>query len=130
MKLYRSAKREWTKGKGYDKRVLLEEKQLGIPGSFIQEVRFHAGEKVPQHYHERTTEVFFALDRALFEINGRAVVMEPEDVLVCEPGDVHGNPEIPQDSRILVLKVNVEEGDIVWLNRTDVQADQGHADFP
>jgi len=116
MKLYRSAKREWAEGKGYDKRVLLEEKQLGIPGSFIQEVRFHAGEKVPQHYHERTTEIFFALDRALFEINGRAVVMEPEDVLVCEPGDVHGNPIIDSAFRILVIKLDFHPEDTVWMN--------------
>lgn len=115
MKLLRSADREWTEGKGYRKRPLATERELGIEGSFIQEVTFHPGESVPLHFHKRTKEVFIALDRALFQINGEQVVMEPEDVLICEPGDVHGNPVIERGFRILVVKVSYDPEDTVWL---------------
>jgi len=42
--------------------------------------------------------------------------MEEGDCLVCEPGDVHGNPVIGNDFRILVLKVGLREHDTVWLD--------------
>jgi quercetin dioxygenase-like cupin family protein len=101
-------------GKGYLKRVLIDEKALGIPGSFIQEVEFRKGDVVRQHHHRFQTEIFYALDEAPFLINGSMVTMSPGDILVCEPGDVHGNPIIPNDFRILVLKVDYRENDIVW----------------
>lgn len=62
------------------------------------------------------TEVFFALDRAFFQIGKEKVVMEPEDGLICEPGDVHGNREVPQPFRILVRKVNFHEDDTLCWN--------------
>lgn len=115
MKLLRTSSRPWTEGKGYRKRPLITQEELGIPDSFAQEVQFHPGESVPLHYHKRTKEVFIALDQAAFEINGEIVVMEPRDVLICEPGDVHGNPVIPHAFRILVIKVDLETDDTVWL---------------
>ncbi len=101
-------------GQGYVKRVLIDESSLGIPGSFMQEVEFKKGDVVRQHHHRFQTEIFYALDEAPFEINGNKVTMSPGDIVVCEPGDVHGNPVIPRDFRILVLKVNFRENDIVW----------------
>jgi quercetin dioxygenase-like cupin family protein len=101
-------------GQGYLKRVLIDEATLGIPGSFLQEVEFRKGDVVRQHHHRFQTEIFYALDEAPFMINGLEVTMSPGDLLVCEPGDVHGNPIIPHDFRILVLKVNYRENDIVW----------------
>jgi quercetin dioxygenase-like cupin family protein len=78
-------------------------------------VEFAPGDRVPQHYHKVTKEVFFALDRAVFEINGERVILEPDDVLICEPGDVHGNPVIESAFRILVIKVGYEAEDTVWM---------------
>jgi len=101
-------------GQGHLKRVLLDETALGIPGSFIQEVEFRKGDVVPQHHHRFQTEIFYALDEAMFLINGENVTISPGDVLVYQPGDVHGNPVIPHDFRILVLKVVYRENDIVW----------------
>jgi quercetin dioxygenase-like cupin family protein len=101
-------------GPGYLKRVLIDESSLGIPGSYIQEVEFRKGDVVRQHHHRFQKEIFYALDEAQFMINGQKVTMDPGDILVCEPGDVHGNPMIPYDFRILALKVNYRENDIVW----------------
>jgi quercetin dioxygenase-like cupin family protein len=101
-------------GHGYSKRILIDELALGIPGSFLQEVEFKKGDVVRQHHHNFQTEIFYALDEAAFLINDKSVMMSPGDVLICEPGDVHGNPVIPCDFRILVLKIGVQENDIVW----------------
>jgi quercetin dioxygenase-like cupin family protein len=115
MRLLRSGARRWTEGRGYRKRPLVTLEELGIPGSFVQEVQFHPGERVPLHYHRRTKEIFIALDRAPFVINGEEVVMEPLDVVICEPGDVHGNPVIDDAFRILVVKVGFDPDDTIWL---------------
>ncbi len=114
MRLHRSSVKPWAQGKGYRKRTVLDEADLGISGSFLQEVSFSKGDKVPIHHHRVQTEVFYAVTEAVFEINGEKVTMAPGDVLVCDPGDRHGNPEIPHDMKILVLKVGFHEDDTVW----------------
>jgi len=116
MKVYRAGSRAWAKGTGYSKRTLLEEGELGVEGSFIQEVKFNAGECVPLHYHRTQREIFYALSKIEFEINGERVLMQPGDIVVCEPGDIHGNPSLPREARILVIKVDFAEGDTVWMS--------------
>lgn len=114
MKLFKHRDAKVVPGRGYLKRVLLDEATLGMPGSFIQEVEFRKGDVVPQHHHRFQTEIFYALDEAPFLINGEKVTMGRGDILVCQPGDVHGNPVIPHDFRILVLKVDYRENDTIW----------------
>jgi quercetin dioxygenase-like cupin family protein len=114
MRLYKHDAAPVLQGQGYSKRILIDELALGIPGSFLQEVEFKKGQMVRQHHHNFQTEIFYALDEASFLINGIKVTMLPGDVLVCEPGDVHGNPDVPHDFRILVLKIGFLENDIVW----------------
>ena len=116
MRTYRSSEKRWIEGKGYRKRILLEEGELGIEGSFIQEVHFKAGEMVPPHYHRTQTEIFYALSQIEFEINRERVLLQPGDIVVCEPGDVHGNPVMTKEARILVIKVDFTEDDTVWLD--------------
>ena len=114
MKHLRHDSAKTVPGQGYTKKVLIDESILGIHGSFMQEVEFKKGDVVRQHHHLHQTEIFYALDEAPFVINGEKVNMKPGDVVVCEPGDVHGNPVIPHDFRILVLKKDFRENDIVW----------------
>ncbi len=103
-------------GDGYLKRIVLEAKDIGLKDTLLQEVQFTAGEEVAFHFHQTTREIFYCLaGPAPFVINGQPVVMNEGDCLICEPGDVHGNPVIPNDFRILVLKVGFREHDTVWL---------------
>lgn len=104
-------------GDGYLKRIVLEAQDIGLKDTLLQEVQFTAGEKVAFHFHQVTREVFYCLaGPAPFVINGQPVVMNEGDCLICEPGDVHGNPVIGKDFRILVLKVGFKENDTVWLD--------------
>lgn len=114
MKILRASEREWVAGKGYSKRMLTELGELGIPGSFLQEVKFSKGDRVPLHHHNVQTEIFYARDMAFFNINGNDMILQPGDIVVCKPGDVHGNPFIPEDFKILVLKINYIENDTIW----------------
>jgi quercetin dioxygenase-like cupin family protein len=112
----RSAYKE-VSGDGYLKRIVLEAEDIGLKGTLLQEVHFTAGEKVAFHFHRSTREVFYCLKgKAPFMINGLPAVMNEGDCMVCEPGDVHGNPVIKEDFTILVLKVGYKEDDTVWLD--------------
>ncbi len=116
MRLFPRTGYKEVSGDGYLKRIVLEAKDLGVKDSLMQEVHFTAGEKVGFHFHQATREIFYCLrGPAPFVINGQQVVMQEGDCLVCEPGDVHGNPVITSDFRILVLKVGYKEHDTVWL---------------
>ncbi len=109
---------EEVPGDGYLKHIILRENELGIEGTLLQEVQFTAGDKVPFHFHRSTKEVFFCLrGPAPFVINGQGVDMKEGDCLICEPGDVHGNPVIGNDFRILVLKIGLKDHDTVWFDR-------------
>ncbi len=120
MRLMPREGRKEVPGDGYLKRIVLEPKDLGIADALLQEVHFKAGDKVAFHFHQVTREVFYCLaGPAPFVINGRPVVMNEGDCLICEPGDVHGNPVIDNDFRILVLKSGLKEHDTIWLERED-----------
>jgi quercetin dioxygenase-like cupin family protein len=114
MKLIRASEKDWTAGKGYSKRVLTELGELGIVGSFLQEVKFSKGDRVPLHHHNVQTEVFYSIGESFFNINGSDIILQAGDIVVCKPGDVHGNPDIPHDFIILVLKIDHVANDIEW----------------
>jgi len=117
MKLFPRAHFREVSGDGYLKRIVLESNDVGVKDALLQEVQFTAGEKVAFHFHQVTKEIFYCLQGpAPFVINGQQVLMEEGDCLICEPGDVHGNPIIENDFRILVLKVDHREQDTVWLD--------------
>lgn len=114
MRLIRARERRLVEGKGYSKKVLLTSEQIGLAGALLQEVSFQPGENVPSHHHSVQTEIFYALTEVRFEINGEEVILQPADIMICEPGDRHGNPHIPFEMRILVLKIDYREDDTIW----------------
>jgi quercetin dioxygenase-like cupin family protein len=115
MEHYRAADRSWEQGKGYTKRRLLGEEILPRQIDLVQEVRFEKGSTVPPHYHKVQTEVFFVLGKGSITIDGQRVDAEPGDVIVCEPGEVHGMPLVEDDFGFLVMKIDYRDDDTVWL---------------
>lgn len=113
MRLFRESDAEEVQGQGYLKRVVLPSGELP-DGMFIQEVLFRAGDRVALHHHKVQTEVFIPLSKGAFVVNGEEAVIGPGDILICEPGDVHGNPIIKEDFRIMVLKLDHAWNDIYW----------------
>ena len=106
---------DWISGEGYEKKVLLEDDSTSPPGTILQQVRFRRGEKVPPHYHKRQTEAFYFLEKGAISIEGVRHDMDPGDILVCEPGEVHETLEVQEDFTIIVLKMDFEHDDTVWL---------------
>ncbi len=115
MKHLRAASRSWEQGKGYSKRKLLADEFLPREIDRLQEVRFIRGATIPPHYHKVQTEVFFVLGKGSITIDGQKVDAEAGDVIVCEPGEVHGMPLVEEDFGFLVMKVNYRDDDTIWL---------------
>ncbi|WP_400209009.1 cupin domain-containing protein [Candidatus Methanomassiliicoccus intestinalis] len=115
MKHFASNEVDWITGRGYRKKKLLTDTPLPAQVDLLQEVRFSQGSSMPDHYHQQQTEIFYALADGHIFINGDKIMLAQGDILVCEPGDVHGISEITKDFGFLVLKVNYDENDTIWL---------------
>jgi quercetin dioxygenase-like cupin family protein len=105
----------WRRGRGYDKRKLLGDELLPRCIDLLQEVRFKKGDTVAPHYHRVQTEVFYVLAKGSITIDGQEVEANPGDLIVCEPGEVHGMPHVEEDFGFLVMKIDYREDDTVWL---------------
>ncbi len=115
IKHFKAASMQWTDGQGYSKRKLLTGDLFPQEVDLLQEVRFRKGSTIPPHYHKEQTEIFFVLAKASITIDGRRIDAEAGDVIVCEPGEVHGMPLVEEDFGFLVIKINYREDDTVWL---------------
>jgi quercetin dioxygenase-like cupin family protein len=115
MRKLRAKDRAWEQGQGYQKRKLLLEGVLPQQVDFLQEVRFRKGATVPPHYHRIQTEIFFVLAKGSITIDGIRVDAEAGDVIVCEPGEVHGMPLVEEDFGFLVMKIDHRNDDTIWL---------------
>lgn len=102
-------------GKGYTKKRLLGPGFLPRAVDLVQEVRFKKGSAVPPHYHRVQTEVFYVLGKGSIIIGGTLLSLEAGDIVVCEPGEVHETPTAEKDFDFLVLKLDYQEDDTVWL---------------
>jgi quercetin dioxygenase-like cupin family protein len=105
----------WERGRGYSKRKLLGNEFLPQRIDLLQEVRFKKGDTVPPHYHRVQTEIFYVLAKGSITIDGHKVDAGPGDMIVCEPGEVHGMPLVEDDFGFLVMKIDYREDDTVWL---------------
>ncbi len=115
MKVIRSSEKEWIEGQGYHKKVLLDGKLLEKPEVLVQQVIFHKGDSIPPHFHKSQTEIFFVLDSGSITINEEYIEVGKGDIVVCEPGEIHGMPKIKTEFSFLVLKIDYQEDDTVWL---------------
>jgi quercetin dioxygenase-like cupin family protein len=114
MKHIRAIDSEWVEGRGYRKAKLLDSSPLPAEVSRVQEVRFSKGATVPPHYHRVQTEIFYALSAGSITIDGREVRMGRGDMVVCEPGEMHGMPLVEEDFAFLVIKIDYRDDDTVW----------------
>ncbi len=107
---------EWIDRGSYRKKILADQETLG-KGKLIQIVEIKPGETVKPHKHGNTEETFHIQEPAgKIEINGETIDTEKNQIIICEPGDVHkviNNTE--ETLRILVMKKNYEENDTEWL---------------
>jgi len=108
--------KNWTQEPGYKRGILLPSGNKKHPNVQIQLTEIIAGDKVAPHRHPKQTEFIYFLEGSCdFIIGNRRVTMQPEHLLIIEPGERHStmnNSGIT--ARFLTFKLNVSPKDIVW----------------
>jgi quercetin dioxygenase-like cupin family protein len=107
-----------TQGKGYIKKIIFTEKDLGSKGNRVQIVITKPGNIVKPHYHKKQTEVFCILKTAgaILKINKRSIRTKPGDIFICRPENIHSVVNNTEENiETLVFKTNYEENDTYWL---------------
>lgn len=56
------------------------------------------------HCHERSYEALYFLDRAQYRINGVDYDIYENDLVIFEPGDIHGAIPVEHEVRIIVFQ--------------------------
>jgi quercetin dioxygenase-like cupin family protein len=107
----------WIRKAGYSKKVFLDDKELGKPGIFFQQLKIKPGQIAKNHYHKKQTEIFYFLNnKGYFVVNGKKIVVKKGDILVIEPGDEH---EVVNNSKedflYLAFKFDVDSEDFYWV---------------
>mgnify|MGYP001562348494 CR=1 FL=1 len=94
-----------TRPDGRTIRKLLKE-ELGISISSLQIlfVTHPPNIKEALHCHEKSFEILYFLDKAYYKINGKGYLINKGDLIVFEPGDVHGAIPIDNEVRLLVIQ--------------------------
>ena len=110
---------EWIEGKGYRKKVLYQEEDLGQENTKVQFVEIDGNDEVGPHYHKVQTEVYnVQKGRATIGIGDQQYLATEGDVLICKPEEAHSvKNESGETFRVLVFKTNYEEGDTYWLDK-------------
>ena len=64
-----------------------------------------------QHYHKESFEIFFFMDEADYLINGKEFKIRKNDLVIFEPGDVHGGIPTPNEVRLFIMHTPAVKGD-------------------
>jgi len=104
-------------GLGYSKLVLVPPGSLGYKASQVQVTEIYPGDKVAKHRHIKQTEIICGLSGVCtFVFEESEIILSPEDVLIVQPGDLHGarNDEM-KTCRFLTVKLSyLGEDDTEW----------------
>ena len=109
---------EWIEGRGYRKKVLYTEDDLGQENTKVQFVEIDGGNEVGPHYHKVQTEVYnVQKGQAVLGIGEKEYLATEGDVLICKPEEIHSaKNETSETFRLLVFKTNYEKDDTYWLD--------------
>lgn len=63
------------------------------------------------HCHESSYEILYFFDRARYKINSKDYELKEKDLVVFEPGDIHGALPVDHTVRLLVIQSPAIIGD-------------------
>ncbi len=111
----------WVNGRGYRKQVVADTAVLAAPGAFVQVVEVAPGETIPDHSHQTSREVYAVLNgRCCLVVNGESHHLEPGDMLLMEPGDIHRlHNDGGEPFRLLVFKTSATDEDTFWADQEE-----------
>lgn len=102
---------------GYERSVLLSSDDFGA-NTKLQLMRLAPGQQIKPHHHSTRTECFRIVSgQGEIKINGKVVASSEDDIVLCEPGDIHEfiNTSEVEPLTFLVIRTNDPGNeDMVW----------------
>ena len=102
---------------GYERSVLLTNDDFGA-NTKLQLMRLAPSQSIKPHHHNTRTECFRIVSgKGEIKINGEVVAATDNDVVLCEPGDVHEfiNTSMTEPLTFLVICTNDPGNeDMIW----------------
>lgn len=102
---------------GYERSVLLTGNDFGTDTK-LQLMRLAPSQSIKPHHHDTRTECFRIVSgEGQIKINGEVVASSDNDVVLCEPGDVHEfiNTSTTEPLTFLVIRTNDPGNeDMIW----------------
>lgn len=117
MKQIKLADSTFEPRQGYERSILLTNDDFGA-NTKLQLMRFAPGQSIKPHHHNIRTECFRIVSgQGEIKINGEVVASSDNDVVLCEPGDVHEftNTSATEPLTFLVIRTNDPGNeDMIW----------------
>jgi len=102
---------------GYERSVLFTDSDFRS-GTKVQIMRLAPSMSIPPHHHARRIECFRIVSgKGEIKINGEVVATSSNDMVLCEPGDVHEfiNMSDQNPMTFLVIRTNdTGNEDMIW----------------
>lgn len=103
---------------GRNIKQLLTKSFNNLSMSFIL-VEHPANFEEKQHLHKECFEIFFFFDKAKYRINGKVYDIEEGDLVVLEPGDVHGAVEVDNKVKLFVMQIPPTKDDKIYVGEEE-----------
>jgi len=101
----------WIKGKGYQKRILIEKLKEKI--NLIEDVIIVPKGEIPCHSHDFTDEIFYITENsAIMIVNDKEFKVKPGDMVYVNKNESHGfRNESDKEFKMIMFKINFQKGD-------------------
>ncbi len=109
---------DWADQGVYKRGVMMPFGEYSDDSIQAQVVEIKSGQTVGRHYHKKQTEFIYLIDGLCrFTVGDETFDMEPGDMIVTEPGDVHMTANVgDRPLRFFVVKINGAADDTVWVD--------------
>lgn len=117
MKHLKLSDSQFESREGYERSVLLTPEDFN-GGTKLQLMRLAPNQQINRHHHNARTECFRIVSgEGVIKINGEIVASSQDDIVLCEPGDVHEfiNTSTTEPLTFLVIRTNDPGNeDMIW----------------
>ncbi|MCA9327104.1 cupin domain-containing protein [Candidatus Saccharibacteria bacterium] len=117
MKHLRLTDSEFEQRDGYGRSVLLNGDDFQA-NTKLQLMQLAAAQRIRPHHHKERTECFRIVSgTGEIRINNKVVATSPDDVVLCEPGDIHEFSNLSDSEFFIFMVVRTNDPgneDMIW----------------